>query len=399
MPAYCSVSACKITTDHVKTLGIQVSFFSFPRDEETCKQWILKCNRKAAINVKNARVCSLHFAPEDFERDLKSELLNLPRKLKIKRGSVPSLKLDLSSVEKCCNSKIDAVSIKDECKVQTRKRKKLFKSIEDNPKENLAKEQNCQNGQLKKAKLPKVETKKLVTLASKPVIEIVKKSKKITPNLLRSKPNILKTGIKHRNKKEQKNVNSVGNETKSNRAILPSQSNNLIVPLNPAPNLALPRLAPLSSTTVLPVKLSFVQLSSNSDMNELQKLRSTNNHLTYVNEMLRKQLAHIKVELEKSKNEIRSLQVERRRQTNFTRESTKKSPIYTEILNLLRKSFTPAQIKVLLNQKSRIHWKEDDLIRAFTLFYLSKKSYIYLRKHLNYPLPGKNRERHCCALR
>ena len=86
----CSVAICPSPKD--------TSYHSFPKDINRQKLWIKLSKRKDPINPKTAKICSLHFKPEDFERDLKHELLNLPLRKIFKPGSIPSLNLLPTSV-------------------------------------------------------------------------------------------------------------------------------------------------------------------------------------------------------------------------------------------------------------------------------------------------------------
>lgn len=52
------------------------------------------------MNLKNAKICSLHFAEEEFLRDLRSELLKEPSRLILKPNAIPTLRLgSFSNVE------------------------------------------------------------------------------------------------------------------------------------------------------------------------------------------------------------------------------------------------------------------------------------------------------------
>ena len=81
MVNYCMVPGCSIRARKRKT----VSFHLLPRDLELCKQWLRAINHKfgedtALEAVKQRKVCSLHFKPEDFEfnvlRKKRAALLN-----------------------------------------------------------------------------------------------------------------------------------------------------------------------------------------------------------------------------------------------------------------------------------------------------------------------------------
>lgn len=59
------------------------SYFSFPSDKNRSKIWIQFCKRDENFDPGNKRICSNHFDVNDFERDLMSELLNIPQKKRI----------------------------------------------------------------------------------------------------------------------------------------------------------------------------------------------------------------------------------------------------------------------------------------------------------------------------
>ena len=71
----------------------EASYHRFPKDEKLQKIWIQLCKRKDNVNAKTAKVCSSHFKSEDYERDLRNELLNLPTRKILKPGALPSLNL------------------------------------------------------------------------------------------------------------------------------------------------------------------------------------------------------------------------------------------------------------------------------------------------------------------
>lgn len=72
------------------------------------------------------------------------------------------------------------------------------------------------------------------------------------------------------------------------------------------------------------------------------------------------------------------------------RETIRKNELrFEERVKLAFKDFLSSnQVDIALKRKSRARWTQDDLAKSFTLRYLSKRSYIYLRETLHYPLPG-----------
>ncbi|KAG8231965.1 hypothetical protein J437_LFUL008885 [Ladona fulva] len=59
------------------------------------------------------------------------------------------------------------------------------------------------------------------------------------------------------------------------------------------------------------------------------------------------------------------------------------------VRQVLRKYLTDGQISLLLSGKKQVKsWTPEEMGMAFAIRYLSKRCYIYLRKQLNFPLPG-----------
>uniref|UniRef100_A0A1B6C7I1 THAP-type domain-containing protein n=1 Tax=Clastoptera arizonana TaxID=38151 RepID=A0A1B6C7I1_9HEMI len=87
----CTVAVCN--NSHAKTKGKGVKYYHFPKDPEVRSRWVHLCRREGKWNPDSCLVCSEHFLPEDYERDLKSELLNLPIKRRLKKTAIPSQKL------------------------------------------------------------------------------------------------------------------------------------------------------------------------------------------------------------------------------------------------------------------------------------------------------------------
>ena len=81
----CSVAVCPSPKE--------ASYFRFPKDLSIQKIWIDLCKRQDKINPTTARICSAHFKDEDFERDLRNELLNIPVRKLLKKNAIPSQNL------------------------------------------------------------------------------------------------------------------------------------------------------------------------------------------------------------------------------------------------------------------------------------------------------------------
>ena len=82
----CAVAQC---SNYGRKIS-DVMYHRFPKDPKFQREWVSRCKRMDKVNVNTARVCSIHFLPEDYERGLKNELLGLPLIKKLKRDAIPS---------------------------------------------------------------------------------------------------------------------------------------------------------------------------------------------------------------------------------------------------------------------------------------------------------------------
>ena len=84
---YCAAFDCN--NDSRITTGI--SFYRFPKDPSLRDQWLAKISRADLVITKNSRLCSEHFTPDCFKRDLQAELLGSKKKMHLKDDAVPSI--------------------------------------------------------------------------------------------------------------------------------------------------------------------------------------------------------------------------------------------------------------------------------------------------------------------
>lgn len=87
MPTHCCVPLCTKKDKRDKDTGEKISFFRFPDDPSTRKQWIHAIRRDVGKDfsiLEGTRVCSRHFKPEDLKKSLNGRISPKP-------GSVPSI--------------------------------------------------------------------------------------------------------------------------------------------------------------------------------------------------------------------------------------------------------------------------------------------------------------------
>ncbi|XP_050499959.1 uncharacterized protein LOC126880212 [Diabrotica virgifera virgifera] len=58
------------------------------------------------------------------------------------------------------------------------------------------------------------------------------------------------------------------------------------------------------------------------------------------------------------------------------------------ILKRLGHMFSKNEIEIILKKKTRACWTTEEISKAFTIRYFSRRCYLYLRNTLKYPLPG-----------
>lgn len=69
-----------------------VRYHRFPSEEYIREHWKAICGRKdPSYNCQTARVCSLHFSRDNYEKDLEHELLGLPPRTRLRRGAYPDI--------------------------------------------------------------------------------------------------------------------------------------------------------------------------------------------------------------------------------------------------------------------------------------------------------------------
>ena len=79
----CSVATCSSPNG--------IIYHRFPKEGTIQKAWKVTCKRNDKINDKTAFVCELHFKEDDYQRDLRNELLSLPIRKILKTGNIGNI--------------------------------------------------------------------------------------------------------------------------------------------------------------------------------------------------------------------------------------------------------------------------------------------------------------------
>ncbi|XP_076755581.1 uncharacterized protein LOC143426206 isoform X3 [Xylocopa sonorina] len=91
----CAVATCR--NSHRRTRGRRIRYHRFPQIPEVRSRWVRACGRvplsngEIPFNIQTARICSLHFTNESYEKDMEHLVLGLPVRSRLRRGAVPTI--------------------------------------------------------------------------------------------------------------------------------------------------------------------------------------------------------------------------------------------------------------------------------------------------------------------
>ncbi|XP_076303347.1 uncharacterized protein LOC143221747 isoform X2 [Lasioglossum baleicum] len=91
----CAVATCR--NSHRRTRGRRIRYHRFPQIPEVRLRWVRACGRvplsngEVPFNIQTARICSLHFTNDSYEKDMEHLVLGLPVRSRLRRGAVPTI--------------------------------------------------------------------------------------------------------------------------------------------------------------------------------------------------------------------------------------------------------------------------------------------------------------------
>ncbi|XP_066595698.1 uncharacterized protein [Prorops nasuta] len=91
----CAVATCR--NSHRRTRGRRIRYHRFPQIPEVRSRWVRACGRvplsngDIPFNIQTARICSLHFTNDSYEKDMEHLVLGLPVRSRLRRGAVPTI--------------------------------------------------------------------------------------------------------------------------------------------------------------------------------------------------------------------------------------------------------------------------------------------------------------------
>lgn len=121
---------------------------------------------------------------------------------------------------------------------------------------------------------------------------------------------------------------------------------------------------------------------------ELISVKNSNKSLIKIIESLQSQLKLLQTNMNNLNILIKQIQKSSSKQIKELSVNKTKN-IEIQVKNYLSSIFSQNQLDLLMKKKKIVHWSKDEISKAFTLRYFSKRAYIYVKNELNYPLPGK----------
>ncbi len=319
---------------------------------ETRRKWIQAlglANRTTPL--ENLRLCSRHFADDDFERDLKSELLHKKKKWTLKRTAVPSGR----PIVKTDGGKSDS-SVRRDKRMEKKERQEMVEkilaetSVESNPvaKRQLVSEKTraTLSGLIKP--VPQAE----IIMPSTPDANVAEAPGPVPPRIvvMPQPPAALAP------------VHSVFLQQQTRRA-LPNQGVVAVTPQGPF--VVSSRRSAECQTDPLPTLSNQAKAALEEKDRTISELRRRLKVATRANNRLR------------ARNEKRA-NVKEKDKLRYAKE-----------ILLDRTAWSPAQIAVFLEGKDKACWSEEDKQMARMIKNLtSKRVYNFLRVKRLLPLPS-----------
>lgn len=96
----CAVATCR--NSHRQTRGRCIRYHRFPQIPEVRSRWVRACGRmplsngEVPFNIQTARICSLHFTNDSYEKDMEHLVLGLPARSRLRRGAVPTVNVPVN---------------------------------------------------------------------------------------------------------------------------------------------------------------------------------------------------------------------------------------------------------------------------------------------------------------
>lgn len=336
----CCVKECKSVFGKEN----EISFHRFPKEPKVLKQWIDFCNFDQTFVVKNKRVCSIHFCNDDYIRDLKGELLNLPTKKNLKKTAFP-----VKLIVDICNENVSPPAVD----IFTQHMNQFVTdglSTEKSPPgddSNLSVPVFYSSESISPPELTAVDNSKQYEEMKLQVISYKSQVETKDEELLKLKDFL-------------RNQVNMKRELECTKFLVKSKDDEIF--------------ELKENYKKLSDKLKFAEESS-------IKLKQLESQLKTVKNDALKSFASLKEQTNRNKD----LEKENK---NFKDNSIDKTELPSKLKELLKNSMTANQIDVILGKKKFAKWTTSEISNAFTLRYFSKRAYLFLRNTLHYPLPA-----------
>lgn len=131
------------------------------------------------------------------------------------------------------------------------------------------------------------------------------------------------------------------------------------------------------------MEVSFESYKNLSKM-QIEILRKELTEKTQENVKMNQKLTHATEKCQILEHELNTLK--NQRIVEF--KQMEKNVSVDEIKNLLSSVLSSNQIDLILNRKKQVRWTQDELSMAFTIRYISKNCYLFLKNKMKLPLPA-----------
>lgn len=130
-----------------------------------------------------------------------------------------------------------------------------------------------------------------------------------------------------------------------------------------------------------------LKLENDKHKDKILSLEEPLENYKKINECLRTSMNTLQKNLNSTNSILKASQKTMSEEVKILSQYKHKS-IESEAKKLVSSVFSQNQLNLILKKKKRVRWTRDEVAKAFTLRYLSKRAYIYVKNELLYPLPG-----------
>lgn len=130
-------------------------------------------------------------------------------------------------------------------------------------------------------------------------------------------------------------------------------------------------------------------LKAEHEKQETMLLKQSEIDYEKINECLRTKINILQKQLDLTNTILKTTQKQMSEEIKILSQN-KTNSINNESKEIVSSVFSQNRLNLMQKKKKHVCWTRDHMAKAFTLRYISKRAYVYVKDELHYPLPGKD---------